>query len=58
MKYLSVLFCMLISGYCQANLVKGRVTDDKDQPLPYATVLIKGTTTGTTTNAAGPANRR
>ena len=44
---------MLISGYCQANLVKGRVTDDKDQPLPYATVLIKGTTTGTTTNAAG-----
>ena len=53
MKYLSVLFCIFISGYCQANVLKGRVTDDKDQPLPFATILIKGTTTGTTTNANG-----
>lgn len=51
--YLSALFCIFISGYCQAIVVKGRVTDDKDQPLPFATVFIKGTTTGTTTNAAG-----
>lgn len=53
MKYLSALFCIFISGYCQANVVKGRVTDGKDQPLPFASVFIKGTTTGTTTNAAG-----
>lgn len=53
MKYLSTLLCILISGYCQANVVNGRVTDDKDQPLPFATIFIKGTTTGTTTNAAG-----
>ena len=53
MKYLSVLFCIFISGYCQANVLKGRVTDDKDRPLPFATILIKGTTTGTTTNANG-----
>ncbi|MFX1706148.1 DUF5686 and carboxypeptidase regulatory-like domain-containing protein [Chitinophaga sp. CC14] len=51
--YLSALFCIFISSYCQAIAVKGRVTDDKDQPLPFATVFIKGTTTGTTTNAAG-----
>ncbi|MEZ2443177.1 DUF5686 and carboxypeptidase regulatory-like domain-containing protein [Chitinophaga sp. RCC_12] len=51
--YLSALFCIFISSYCQAITVKGRVTDDKDQPLPFATVFIKGTTTGTTTNAAG-----
>lgn len=51
--YLSALFCIFISSYCQAIVVKGRVTDDKDQPLPFATVFIKGTTTGTTTNAAG-----
>jgi hypothetical protein len=51
--YLSALFCIFISSYCQAIAVKGRVTDEKDQPLPFATVFIKGTTTGTTTNAAG-----
>lgn len=54
MKYLSALFCIfIISGYCQANVIKGRVMDGKDQPLPFATVFIKGTTIGTTTNAAG-----
>jgi hypothetical protein len=53
MKYLSALFCMFISSYCQANVIKGRVTDGKDQPLPFATVFVKGTTNGTTTNVAG-----
>ncbi|MCW3465435.1 DUF5686 and carboxypeptidase regulatory-like domain-containing protein [Chitinophaga nivalis] len=53
MKYLSALFCLLIAGLCKANTIRGRVTNEKDQPLPYATVFIKGTTTGTTTNAAG-----
>lgn len=53
MKQLFTLVCIFISGYCQANVIKGRVTDEKDQPLPFATVFIKGTTTGTTTNAAG-----
>ncbi|WP_158267140.1 DUF5686 and carboxypeptidase regulatory-like domain-containing protein [Chitinophaga niastensis] len=53
MKYLSTLFCLFITSYCQANVVKGSVTDEKNHPLPFATVLIKGTTTGTTTNAAG-----
>jgi Family of unknown function (DUF5686)/CarboxypepD_reg-like domain len=53
MKYVSALFCFFISGYCQANVIKGRVMDGNDQPLPFASVFIKGTTTGTTTNAAG-----
>lgn len=52
-KYLSALFCIFISVYCQANVIRGRVTDEKDNPLPFATIFIKGTTTGTTTNAAG-----
>jgi TonB-linked SusC/RagA family outer membrane protein len=33
--------------------VKGTVTDDKGKPLPGVTVLEKGTTNGTVTNAAG-----
>ena len=33
--------------------VKGRVIDEKKQPLPGVSVLIKGTTTGTTTDPDG-----
>ena len=33
--------------------VKGQVTDDKGTPLPGVTILIKGTTTGTNTDANG-----
>ncbi|HVI43815.1 MAG TPA: DUF5686 family protein [Chitinophaga sp.] len=53
MKYLPALFFLFLAVYCKANVIKGRVTDDKDRPLAFATVLIKGTTNGTTTNAAG-----
>ncbi|NML39098.1 carboxypeptidase-like regulatory domain-containing protein [Chitinophaga sp. G-6-1-13] len=53
MKYLPTLFLLLFTTYCEATVVKGLVTDDKNNPLPFATVLIKGTTIGTTTNAAG-----
>ncbi|MBC9915480.1 DUF5686 and carboxypeptidase regulatory-like domain-containing protein [Chitinophaga varians] len=53
MKYLPTLFLFLITTYCEAATVKGLVTDDKNNSLPFATVLIKGTSTGTTTNAAG-----
>ena len=37
----------------QQKLVTGKVTDTKDQPLPGVTVVIKGTTQGTVTNADG-----
>lgn len=33
--------------------VKGIITDDKGYPLPYATVKIKGSNTGTTTDSEG-----
>ena len=49
---LALLF-LLSSFYSQAGIIRGRVTNDKNVPLPYATLLIKGTTTGTTTNADG-----
>ena len=37
----------------QQKQVSGRVTDARNQPLPGVTVLVKGTTQGTVTNAEG-----
>ncbi|WP_369699896.1 TonB-dependent receptor domain-containing protein [Flavobacterium sp. AED] len=36
-----------------AEIIKGRVVDDGGQPLPGVTILVKGTTKGTTTDADG-----
>ena len=35
------------------TFIKGNVTDTNDKPLPFATIIIKGTSTGTTTNING-----
>jgi len=37
----------------QQIIVKGRVTDEKNQPVPGVTVVLQGTTTGATTDADG-----
>ena len=46
-----------VSGYLEANMqqpaVSGKVTDSAGQPLPGATVVVKGTMQGTVTNADG-----
>ncbi|MBS1600499.1 MAG: carboxypeptidase-like regulatory domain-containing protein [Bacteroidetes bacterium] len=39
--------------FAQAGKISGIVTDDKNNILPYASVFVKGTTKGTTTNNAG-----
>jgi TonB-linked SusC/RagA family outer membrane protein len=39
--------------YAQQNSISGKVTDSSNQPLPGVTVLVKGTTQGTVTNADG-----
>ncbi len=33
--------------------IKGTITDDENQPIPFTTIYIKKTTTGTTTNELG-----
>jgi TonB-linked SusC/RagA family outer membrane protein len=43
----------LSEGQQQQRTVSGTVTDETGQPLPGATVVIKGTTQGTVTNADG-----
>ncbi len=36
-----------------AGIIKGRITDEKGEGLPFATVLEKGTTNGTSANGEG-----
>lgn len=48
---MSVLVCVYIQA--QTRTVSGKVTDETGQPLPQVTVLLKGTTTGTPTDADG-----
>ena len=49
-----ILFILSTVVYCQDQMVEGRVIDaESNQPMPGATILIKGTTTGTTTDFDG-----
>jgi hypothetical protein len=51
-----LLLVYLISGVImqvRAGKISGLVTDDKGNLLPYASILVKGTTKGTTTNNQG-----
>ncbi len=53
--YILLFFLLSFTVNAQKyGLIKGRITDaDSKEPLLYATVLIKGTTHGTTTDAEG-----
>lgn len=46
-----LLFVCLLPNLVLAGVLKGKITDTKGEPLPFATVFIQGTTTGTTANA-------
>ena len=50
---LSAIFFLLISAMSQNRTLTGRVTDEQGQPVPKASILLKGTRIGTTTNAEG-----
>src|SRR5579871_548912 len=50
------LFYFLISILCStsfAGRISGTITDDKGNILPYASILVKGTSRGTTANNEG-----
>ena len=52
--FLLLLGVVFIIGQIWAQrTVSGKVTDDKGSPIPNASVLVKGTTTGTATKADG-----
>ena len=42
-----------VSAFAQNVQIRGTVSDETGAPLPGATILIKGTTTGTTTDIDG-----
>lgn len=56
MKRIYAVLFLLISAitYAQDGVIKGRVYDAiNNEPLPFASVVVKGTTNGTTTDAEG-----
>jgi len=50
---LLILVFFLFAFYSFAGKISGTVTDDKGHTLPYASILVKGTTRGTTANNEG-----
>lgn len=47
--FISIILFTSFSAFCAT--LKGKVTDKKGEPLPFATVYIKGSTIGTAANA-------
>ncbi|UPK67071.1 DUF5686 and carboxypeptidase regulatory-like domain-containing protein [Chitinophaga filiformis] len=52
-KTLLAFVFFFIYYHTQAGIIRGKVTNEKQEALPFASVFIKGTTNGTTTNSAG-----
>ncbi len=52
-RYLLLLLFFCAPLFALAGVIKGKITDKKGEPLPFATVFISGTTTGTSANAEG-----
>ena len=48
-----LILTLLITGSLQAGQISGLITDNKDNLLSYASVLVKGTGIGTTANDQG-----
>ncbi|ATL48422.1 hypothetical protein COR50_15330 [Chitinophaga caeni] len=54
MRIISVItLFLLIGNVSQASTIHGKITDEQNNPLAFATVYLKGTTNGTTTNMSG-----
>lgn len=50
---LAVLVLWTVFAFAQNRVITGQVKDDKGDPIPFASVTIKGTNRGTTTDANG-----
>lgn len=50
-----VVSMLLLTGslFAQTRVITGKVTDEKGGPIPNASVMIKGSNTGATTNSEG-----
>src|SRR4051794_19747663 len=50
---LCLLVCPALMGYSQQKTIRGVLTDANNAPIAGASVTVKGTTRGTTTDATG-----
>jgi len=48
-----LLFLFAFPFAVSAGVIKGKITDQKGEPLPFATVFVLGTTIGTSSNVEG-----
>jgi hypothetical protein len=56
MKLILTLFLFILSGlnaFCQQVTLIGKITDEHNKPIPFASVYVKNTTTGTSANSDG-----
>ena len=53
MRIFNLLICAFFPFILFANTITGFVKDSKGNALPFASILIKGTTKGTTANSKG-----
>lgn len=49
----AVFFLSATIVFAQTRTITGTITDESGNPVPNASILVKGSTTGTTTNDAG-----
>jgi len=54
-KIASIAICVLLTqfAFSQNKTITGKVTDDKGSPLQGATISVRGSKTGTSTDASG-----
>lgn len=50
---LAVLMLFTALAFAQTRTIKGSVVDESGSPIPFATIQIKGTSTGTSANSDG-----
>ena len=53
MKITLLVLLILSSISSFAGVISGIIADDKGNPLPYASISVKGTQKGTTSNSSG-----
>ena len=51
--YCLLIIISLIGNNTLASQIKGKVIDERNKPLPFANIYIKGTTIGTISNSEG-----
>src|ERR1700744_3669351 len=50
---LSTALLLYVMTFAQSKVIKGRVMDQQNQPIPFSSVHIKGTKTGVVADADG-----